>query len=161
MVFINHELIQVISDYYSTTYNAAMKIACLAKMQTLIDDTTQSVLQDRLQDERFELQAHIMRVLLDADGESYTIIARQLKQAHNDSWLEQLQQLDLRELKPSIKRYQKVEAALCQLEIGLYGLCSDCEEPIEEARLLADPAEQRCESCDQRFHRRSHKTLLL
>ncbi|WP_115718044.1 TraR/DksA family transcriptional regulator [Gallaecimonas mangrovi] len=44
-------------------------------------------------------------------------------------------------------RLSKVEAALCQLELGLYGICSDCESEIEMERLVKDPAEQRCAKC--------------
>ncbi len=45
------------------------------------------------------------------------------------------------------KRLEKLEAALCQIDIGQYGYCCDCEEKIDDARLLADPASQRCRRC--------------
>ncbi|GGB51542.1 TraR/DksA C4-type zinc finger protein [Shewanella inventionis] len=45
----------------------------------------------------------------------------------------------------------KLDAALCQLDLGLYGLCSDCEMDIESTRLNTDPTEQRCSSCQQKY----------
>ena len=52
----------------------------------------------------------------------------------------------------SISDIERFEAALCQLELGLYGLCSDCEEPIEQARLIEDLSEQRCARCAKELH---------
>ncbi|GGP62011.1 TraR/DksA family transcriptional regulator [Shewanella saliphila] len=45
----------------------------------------------------------------------------------------------------------KLDAALCQLELGLYGLCSDCEMEIEMSRLINEPTEQRCASCQRKY----------
>ncbi|MDD8057769.1 MULTISPECIES: TraR/DksA family transcriptional regulator [Shewanella] len=45
----------------------------------------------------------------------------------------------------------KLDAALCQLDLGLYGLCSDCEMEIEISRLINDPTEQRCASCQRKY----------
>lgn len=41
-------------------------------------------------------------------------------------------------------RYNKVLAALARLEEGSYGTCRVGGEPIEEARLAADPAADTC-----------------
>jgi sigma-B regulation protein RsbU (phosphoserine phosphatase) len=38
----------------------------------------------------------------------------------------------------------EVDAALAQIEVGSYGLCKTCNEPIEAERLLADPLLQFC-----------------
>nr|WP_229785898.1 TraR/DksA C4-type zinc finger protein [Shewanella litoralis] len=48
-------------------------------------------------------------------------------------------------------RLMKLDAALCQLDLGLYGLCSDCEMDIETSRLQQDPTEQRCSNCQQKY----------
>jgi RNA polymerase-binding transcription factor DksA len=41
-------------------------------------------------------------------------------------------------------RYAAVTAALGRIEAGTYGACSICGNPIEEARLAADPAAATC-----------------
>ncbi|CZF80077.1 RNA polymerase-binding transcription factor DksA [Grimontia celer] len=51
-------------------------------------------------------------------------------------------------------RLEKIDAALCAIHTGLYGLCADCEEEIEEKDILSDPAESRCRAC--RTHSRYH-----
>ena len=48
-------------------------------------------------------------------------------------------------------KLMRLEAAYCQLELDLYGICSDCEKEIEPLRLIADPTEQRCAKCEQKF----------
>ena len=55
-----------------------------------------------------------------------------------------------------ITRLLHIEAALCQMELGLYGLCSDCEEPLSGAALDQDPALQRCPSCERRYLKGNH-----
>ncbi|WP_245335406.1 MULTISPECIES: TraR/DksA C4-type zinc finger protein [Shewanella] len=53
----------------------------------------------------------------------------------------------------------QLDAAYCQLELGLYGLCADCEMEIEPERLAADPTEQRCAVCGEK-HLREHRQEL-
>ncbi|MDO6497478.1 TraR/DksA C4-type zinc finger protein [Photobacterium sanguinicancri] len=51
-------------------------------------------------------------------------------------------------------KIEKVDAAVCTLTLGMYGLCADCEEEIETDDLLKDPAQPRCRAC--REHSRYH-----
>ncbi|MCL1143996.1 TraR/DksA family transcriptional regulator [Shewanella gaetbuli] len=60
---------------------------------------------------------------------------------------------------PVFERLMRLDAAICQLELGLYGLCSDCESEIEQSRLQSDPTEQRCEDCAKR-HSQEHRQEL-
>lgn len=52
---------------------------------------------------------------------------------------------------PFFCRLNKLDAACCQLDLGLYGLCSDCETEIENERLRMDPTEQRCKTCAEHY----------
>lgn len=62
---------------------------------------------------------------------------------------------------PLFKRLMRLDAAYCQLELGLYGLCADCETEIEAMRLSQDPTEQRCASCEAKFNRQHRQELRL
>lgn len=42
---------------------------------------------------------------------------------------------------------RRIDAALARLEAGTYGACVDCEEPIQAARLEAQPAATLCLHC--------------
>lgn len=46
-----------------------------------------------------------------------------------------------------------VEAALRRIELGEYGYCEDCGEPIAAGRLKVDPATRFCISCAQSSER--------
>lgn len=43
---------------------------------------------------------------------------------------------------------RKIEAALRRIESGDYGLCQDCDEPIDPKRLEFDPTALRCIECE-------------
>ncbi len=48
----------------------------------------------------------------------------------------------------------EIDAALHRLDIGIYGDCADCGEPISLQRLLVLPAAQRCAHCEAKYERR-------
>ncbi|KFZ37121.1 hypothetical protein HR45_11960 [Shewanella mangrovi] len=58
-------------------------------------------------------------------------------------------------------RLVRLDAAICQLELGLYGLCADCEAEIEADRIASDPTEQRCQLCDEQFRHQHRQELRL
>ena len=43
-----------------------------------------------------------------------------------------------------------VKGALERLESGEFGICTDCDETIEQARLVANPIAKRCLSCQSK-----------
>ncbi|NUY55487.1 hypothetical protein BZG79_05820 [Salinivibrio sp. MA427] len=45
------------------------------------------------------------------------------------------------------ERLEKVDAALCAMDLEIYGLCADCESDIPLDDLIKDAAEQRCPQC--------------
>ena len=53
-------------------------------------------------------------------------------------------------------KIKNIDAALNNIDIGMFGLCSDCEEPIESERLHKNPAVQRCLSCESGYNKQKH-----
>jgi len=47
----------------------------------------------------------------------------------------------------AVEQLAEIDAALQRLELGQYGRCLDCGEPISEGRLEAMPAATLCVSC--------------
>ena len=45
---------------------------------------------------------------------------------------------------------RNIEAALKRLDNGGYGICRDCEEPINPKRLEFDPTALRCMDCESK-----------
>ncbi len=52
-----------------------------------------------------------------------------------------------------IERVNRLRAALERLELGEYGICTECEEPIAPARLRALPEVETCVRCQDRIER--------
>jgi DnaK suppressor protein len=53
----------------------------------------------------------------------------------------------------------EIDAALARIEDGTYGVCEDCNEPIESRRLEAIPWARRCFTCEtehEKEHRSAH-----
>ena len=48
----------------------------------------------------------------------------------------------------------KIDQALAKIEEGTFGVCEDCEEPIEIRRLEARPVSTLCISCKERQEHR-------
>lgn len=47
----------------------------------------------------------------------------------------------------NLEKLSQIDTALKRIEEGAYGLCQDCEEPINEKRLLSNPHFQTCIAC--------------
>lgn len=62
---------------------------------------------------------------------------------------------------PLYFRLLKLDAAKCQLELGLFGLCADCEEEIESWLLQEDVTTQRCACCQARYLNQHRQELKL
>lgn len=92
----------------------------------------------------------------------------QLKADKRDDWAEKVAQCERDQLVDVTSRFKlpkgdlcvtrlkRIDAALCQMDLGLYGLCSDCEEPLAIARLEQDPTLQRCPRCEGRYCKGFH-----
>ncbi|MCE2573229.1 TraR/DksA C4-type zinc finger protein [Motilimonas eburnea] len=87
--------------------------------------------------------------------------AARLLQLTNAEFIEYAVHLDMPQMKQAIANIKKIDAALCQIDLGLYGLCSDCEEPIESQLLNQDPTEQRCVRCKEKYQKRKQKVMAL
>ncbi|HET6675079.1 MAG TPA: TraR/DksA C4-type zinc finger protein [Nitrospiraceae bacterium] len=57
------------------------------------------------------------------------------------------QQLSILEVRNQMRL--QVEAALQRLDEGTYGICEDCQQPINEERLKAMPFARRCTDCQR------------
>ncbi|AXT30885.1 conjugal transfer protein TraR [Pseudoalteromonas tunicata] len=103
--------------------------------------------KDRLNHELIELQNLLLKQLTDSDTAIEQQLAVHLKSSSNENWVELLEHKVSPHFNELIAKLNRIEAALCQFDIGQFGYCADCEEIIELARLENDPTEQRCASC--------------
>jgi DnaK suppressor protein len=72
---------------------------------------------------------------------------------------DQLAELAIAELRRDARELGQIRAALRRLDDGSYGDCLGCGEPIPLARLLVQPAAERCAAC-QAVHERGTRIAL-
>ena len=103
----------------------------------------ESQLEERLEAEASSQRLAFLQAVQALDSE----LARQLQDLPPDEWADQNTLSGWPQLLPFIKQLKKVDAALCQQQLGLYGLCSDCEVELSREQLYQDPCRQRCSLC--------------
>jgi DnaK suppressor protein len=75
--------------------------------------------------------------------------------------LEADRNFDLRLRDRDRKLIRKIKDALVRIDEGTFGICEDCGQPIEDARLRARPVTSQCIECkeDQERRERREKSL--
>lgn len=103
----------------------------------------ESQLEERLAAEASDRRLAFLQAVhaLDID------LTGRLKDLSPDEWADYSALNAWPQLQPHIKQLQQVDAALCQQQLGLYGLCSDCEVELSREQLYQDPCRQRCSLC--------------
>ncbi|SFC29404.1 TraR/DksA family transcriptional regulator [Pseudoalteromonas denitrificans] len=103
--------------------------------------------KQRLSNEVEQLRTILLWELSQSDNSYEQTLSVKLKSTPTTKWVELLQNNVYPTLSEQVTRLNKVEAALCQFEQGVYGFCADCETQISVSKLNKDPTEQRCKSC--------------
>ena len=64
-------------------------------------------------------------------GQVQPALVNDLHSINYSDWPDFLEKHFLLNHEPKLNRLEQLEAALAQFEIGQFGYCADCEEPIE------------------------------
>lgn len=99
----------------------------------------------RLRDEKARILSNVTRAKTDDLTLSHDDLADEVDLASSD--LNQSLSLRLRDRERLL--LQKIEEALEKVENGTFGICEDCEEPIEPKRLEARPVATLCIKCKE------------
>jgi RNA polymerase-binding transcription factor DksA len=91
--------------------------------------------------------------LLDSDKEHYIDLAGQVHDLEEESVADLLVDLDLAIIDLHVGEIREVDAALMRLARGEFGVCMDCADEIDLARLRAQPTARRCNPCQANFER--------
>ncbi|WP_244369755.1 conjugal transfer protein TraR [Pseudoalteromonas xiamenensis] len=85
--------------------------------------------------------------LKNSENEFMSTLVHSLENASPTEWLDLAANQLSPEHLPRYNRLVQLEAALCQIDIGQFGYCCDCEQAIDQSLLEHDAASQRCMSC--------------
>ena len=117
------------------------------------------VLRSQLLNELDLLQTQILDYLAQDHAGEYVQLRQQLSNQSLGHWPDLLRKWLTPELQAKTQRLELIQAALSQMDMGLYGLCSDCECRIEKGLLIKDPARQRCGQCEKNYHLKSQTAV--
>lgn len=124
---------------------------------------THDAVRQRLLQRSDELLADIRRELRQQDEAQYADLADRLADPGEHSVADLLVDVRLAEIDRDVAEIREIEAALLRIAHGTYGICIDCEEPIDAERLESVPAASRCQACQRAFEkgdqREHHRTL--
>ena len=79
--------------------------------------------------------------------------ANQSKITDDDGLADAAAEMDVAMVIRESQELQEIEAALARIGDGGYGICTDCENDIDRARLKAYPTATRCLPCQEKYER--------
>ncbi|MGO2088014.1 MAG: transcriptional regulator, TraR/DksA family protein [Oceanisphaera sp.] len=119
--------------------------------------TLESKLAERLLFEATQRRQAFLQALYALDKPSALLF----EQLAADEWADHPGLAAWPQLLPQIEQLKQIDAALCQQQLGLYGLCSDCEVEIPREQLYQDPCRQRCSVCHAKHLNSQHTSWTL
>ena len=119
-----------------------------------LDNFEITELRGQLDSERDRLKEEIVQELHRNEGTDYGVATDSVRDGGEESVADLYRDLSFAGIERHIGRLRSVESAIYRIKKDVYGVCADCAEPIDKARLQADPAVLRCLVCQTR---REHK----
>lgn len=112
-----------------------------------------SGLQRHLQERHVQLRAEIRQELLAADDARYADLAGRVHDSGEESVADLLVDLGIARIDRQVNEIRQIEAALRRVDLGIYGVCRDCDGEIGYERLQSQPVAERCVTCQKQFER--------
>jgi DnaK suppressor protein len=119
------------------------KRGAMRKME-LVDRERYEILRKMLQDRAGELTDKLRSLRQTLPDE-----LAEVKDPEEQCVHEFVRGLDFALIEMKSRTLERIHDALGRLEVGNYGLCADCDEPIAKARLQALPFAERCRDCQE------------
>jgi len=119
---------------------------------TLPADNVSRLLEQRAQQLRDEIASAQAR---GADVDLHEVLDRKEEASEQTRMT-----IDSAGIERDLTELRRIDASRQRLDEGRYGLCIDCTESIEPARLRAQPAALRCTECQREAERRARGTRI-
>lgn len=107
-------------------------------------------------DQRTRILAEEIRTELAAsDDEQHRNLANAAPDTTGESLARAFVDVEVALIDRQVKELRDIEAARQRMHNGSYGTCTDCEEAVPYARLVAYPIAKRCIACQEK-HDKTH-----
>lgn len=117
-------------------------------------------LRKRLRDEHAQLRREVKDELARSEQGRYLDLAGRVHDRGDEAVADLLEDLEIAALDRHVHRVRLVEAAMVAIDQGRYGLCRACGAQIGSARLEAEPAAERCITCQTAVENGQHAPTL-
>lgn len=99
------------------------------------------------------LRGEIRNELLAADDTGYADLAGRVHDSGEESVADLLADLDIARIDRQVTEIRGIEAALRRIDMGVYGMCRDCDSNIGFERLESQPIAERCVECQEHYEK--------
>jgi RNA polymerase-binding protein DksA len=120
-------------------------------MSSILSDEQLNEIKQRLQTRLDTLREEIRQELIRSDNEKYVRLTSGVNDTADNSVADLLADLELAIIDQHVNEIRAVEAALIRIANRTYGYCIEDDEPIDYARLQANPTASRCLQCQARY----------
>ena len=126
-----------------------------------ITDQQQCLLKQILLDELASVKEKIKARLSISSKTYLNDLVDKINEMNADTLIENLVHAESHSLNLYKTQIQSIDAALQGMDIGLYGLCADCETALDAKVLFDCPTTQRCQHCETKFKQQKVKGFQL
>jgi DnaK suppressor protein len=116
----------------------------MTRNKGVVDQQRFEVLKGMLEERRQEIQQKLRSL-----RETLPVEAGDVRDAEEQSVDDFVQEVDFALMQMKSETLLKIDEAILRLEAGTYGLCTECQAEISEARLQALPFAARCRACQE------------
>ncbi|MCX8048814.1 MAG: TraR/DksA family transcriptional regulator [Methylohalobius sp.] len=122
-------------------------------MEQALTESQLNEFKRRLKERYRALREEIRSELLKSDDEQYIELAGRVHDVEEEAVADLLVDLNLAGIDRHVQEIRDIDAALIRIAEGSYGICIDCEQPIDAERLTVYPTAKRCLQCQQVYER--------
>ena len=119
-------------------------------MPSELTDNQVAEFRQQLKDRFYTLRKEIRQELLNSDEQQFIDLAGRVHDLEEESVASLLVDLNLANIDRHIQEITDIDQALIRIAEKNYGVCIDCDEPIDVARLTAYPPAKRCLRCQEK-----------
>jgi len=97
-----------------------------------------------------ELRCAIDEELIHEEREDYKDIIGEVRDTGDEAFADMIADLNIAGLNKLLEEFRDIDATINRIQQGTFGVCTDCADKIDVARLHAYPTAKRCIRCQQR-----------
>lgn len=113
------------------------------------EDERTAALRQMLEEKKKEVQKDIDQLLAQTRKEQVELREESVPDPHDTAFRDATGERQISILEGRTLMRKNIDTALQKLDEGTYGICEDCGEPINAARLKVQPFARRCIACQE------------